>query len=488
MSIKWQITIENLPLGGFAPMWWKNTYPSYGNKNMAGDMQNIDMIDPSGITQGPGLAALTNGTQAGVVTTLIKGILDKAVTADTTYAFGGVKLYKLSSTTVASGGTPSWPRTVAGQTAIMGEDIAHFRSKLYYSYNYTGGADTGMYDLTSTFDDDYMSIVPTGAATLTAGVPHQFAQTAKFLYITDGDAIAQFNGSTTTLTVAALDFPLGSEAQSHVIANDRLHIAVNLTDLSGSNKCEGVIYKWDRNSTSWDTDSVYGLGRVGALYVKDGVVFIFHQDVSSTGGYHLGYIDGNQVKNVANYKGSLPGFNQVTEIEGFLVWESSGLLYVWGSGGLELPTRLFQYMDGGHATVGGIAAPFGTLMAASNVTTSYQLAQASGLDTACNWKSLNFDISEGPRSMGFIDKMTVNFDIIASGARVDTTLRCDQNTSTWGGITTGRISFAADGAVVQKIFYPKKQAKNFRLEFDYSNGNTTNGIKITKVKIEGHTL
>ena len=151
--MKWQLVVDNIPLGGFSPAWYKETYPSYGNKNHAGAMVNIDMTNPGYIQQGPGLANLTNGTQAGVVTTLIKGILDKAVASDTTYAIGGALLHKISSTTVASGGSPSWPRTIdkAAVTGEDGEDVTEYKGNLYYSYNHSGSAgDIGKYDLAST--------------------------------------------------------------------------------------------------------------------------------------------------------------------------------------------------------------------------------------------------------------------------------------------------------------------------------------------------
>uniref|UniRef100_A0A6M3IQ62 Uncharacterized protein n=1 Tax=viral metagenome TaxID=1070528 RepID=A0A6M3IQ62_9ZZZZ len=462
---------------------------------MAGDMQNVDMTDPASMTQGPGLAVLTAGTQTGAVTTLIKSILDKAVTADLTFATGGAKLYALSSTAVTNAGI--WPHTInkAVVTGEDGEDVAYFNSNLFYSYNYTSvvAGDIGMYDLATTFVDDWGSTIPvTGATALAGGVPHQFAQTAEFLYVTNGQYITKYDATNDIMTGQGLDFPVNSEAQSNVLSNDRLIISVNQPDLTGSNKCSGSIYKWNRYADSWDTDSIYGLGRVGALYVKDGVVFVFHQDLSSTGGYHLGYINGNQVKNVASYKGSIPGFNQVTEQEGFIIWESSGLLYAWGSGDLNLDARLFQYMDGGLTTVGGIASPFGTILAASNTsTTNYQLAKASGYDTACNWKSMLFDLTQntsGPKASSFVDRIVVNFDILAANARVDMLLNKDKSGAGWGGAITGRISYTGDGAVGQKVFFPKTEAKNFRLELDWSNGNNVNPVKINSINIAGHTL
>ena len=484
---KWEIKIENMSLGGYAPAWWKSSYPSYGNKNMAGAMRGIDMTDPAGMTQGPGMAALTNGTST-VVTTYIKSILDKAVTANLTYAIGGAKLYSLSATTVTN--TSPFPHTIdkAVVTAEDGEDVAHFNGALYYSYNNNTDGDIGKYDLTSTFDDDWGSTVPaTGATALQKGVPHQFAQSAEFLYTTNGQYVTKYDATNDIMTEQGLDLPIGSEAQSHVINNDRLFIAVNEPDLAGANKSKGSIYKWDRFSSSWDPDSIFGLGRVGALYNKDGVTFVFHQDITSTGGYHLGYIDGTQVKNVASYEGSLPQYYQVTEVEGFIVWYSSGAgLYAWGSGTSSLPTRLFSYLF--HTYAFSVAAPFGTLLIASTED-AYRLAKASGYATTnCFWKSIMYDISTGIRNRGFINKVTINFDTLKTNARTDVTLTCDEGGSSWGGTTTGRISHTGDGAVTQKTFFPKKMAKDFRLEFDYTYGNSTNNVKIKSVIIDGHTL
>jgi len=65
---------------------------------------------------------------------------------------------------------------------------------------------------------------------------------------------------------------------------------------------------------------------------------------------------------------------------------------------------------------------------------------------------------------------------------------CLHTTFLQTGTTTGRISHTGDGAVTQKTFFPKKMAKDFRLEFDYTYGNSTNNVKIKSVIIDGHTL
>ena len=50
-----KLTIPNF-FGGFAPNALNETYPSYGNKNMAGDMRNVELANLSHLTQGAGLS------------------------------------------------------------------------------------------------------------------------------------------------------------------------------------------------------------------------------------------------------------------------------------------------------------------------------------------------------------------------------------------------------------------------------------------------
>ena len=226
--MNWQVLIENFN-GGYAPNWWRETYPSYGNKNMAGAMQNVDLTNPNSITQGPGLATLTAGDQTAAVTTLIKGILRRATSSDVSFAVGGNKLYKFSSTAVVT--TSPWNYSGGGHQishdgSELGEDVAEFQGALYYSYNQTGSVgDIGKYDLASTFDDVWGSTVPTGAAALTSN-PHQMIAAGNdTLYIANGRYIAEWNG--TTFVAQSLDLPVSSVISSIAWSGNRLWIASN---------------------------------------------------------------------------------------------------------------------------------------------------------------------------------------------------------------------------------------------------------------------
>jgi len=473
----WQIDIDNFN-GGFSPRWWDSSYPSYGNKNMAGAMQNCDLTNPNSVTQGPGLATLTAGAQDGAVTTLIKGILKRATSTNVSYGVGGAKLYQFSATAVTN--TGAFPHTIDKGTVTgeLGEDVAEFKGALYYSYNHSGSAgDIGSFDLSSTFDDDWGSTVPTGATAL-GSYPHQMVAAGNdTLYIANGPYVTSYDG--TTFVEQSLDLPTGSVISSLCWAGNRLWVAANRPNLTGSNNNISSIYSWDGNATSWDDEIIVG-GLVSALYVKNGNIFVWYSDISSTGGYKLGYVNGNQIVDLANFTGALPNYYSVSEYQDYLIWDSSGLIFAWGSGGKDLTTKLFQFADGGYTTVGGISAPFGTPIIASNVTTSYKLAKFSGYDVASNWKSLMFPLlNQG--TLPIIHGMTIGFESMSTGASVAVTLRNSKGTSLW----TNTISYAGQGTDTYANFPMKVGCNDFRVELDWATGSATNPVKIKHIKLWG---
>jgi hypothetical protein len=480
--MKWNVDINNLSLGGFAPAYYKETYPSYGNKNQAGAMVNIDCTNPGFISQGPGLANLTNGTQAAAVTTLIKGALDFAAASDASYGVGGAKLYKFTSTAVTNAG--DWPHTInkAAVTDEDGEDVALFQGAVYYSYNHSGTlGDIGKYDLASTFDDDWGSTVPSGMSTLVGGVPHPMKVGGNdTMAIGNGRYVALFDG--TTFQPQALDFPVGSVVQDIEWNSDRWWVTVNRPNLTGANKNTASIFVWDGTTNSWEAEITL-MGTAGGSHVKNGVLLQFYQDISSTGGYKLAYVNGGSIVDICNYTGGLPAFYQITDYKDFIIWNAGGLIHAYGSGDKDLPVRLFQLADGGYATVGTVVCPFGTPIIASTESTSYKLATFSGYDVTSSWKSLMFDVTASGR-VSKIDMVRINFETLAANARVNWRLLNNKGEIIYSDI----ISHTKLGAVTT-AYYPLngKVAENFRIEFDYANGNATNTVKIKNCKIHGNS-
>lgn len=478
---KWAIKIES-PFGGFAPAYFDDDFPTVGNKNMAGKMQNIDLTNPNFLTQGSGLLTLTNGDQTGVVNTLIKGMIDYIVASNTTYGVGGNKLYKIQSDTVVS--DVNFPHTINHPTLTdeSGEDVKYFQGNIYYSYNANTAGDIGQLNLTTNiFDDDWASTVPTGMAALQKGVPHPMIVAGNdCLYIGNKNYITSWDGI--TFIEKDLDLPSDCIVQDLEWYLNNLFIAVNRVDVVGGSKNSASIYVWNGNAVSWD-DEIEVRGEIKSLYQKNNVLYVFWQDIS--GKSRIAVLDGSILRNIAIFDGSLPNFYQITDYKNFILWVSDGLIYAWGARDGNLSPILFQIADGGYSTVGGLATPFGTPLVASTESVNYKLTKFNNYDTNCYWKSLLFPVlGEEDDKESQIDKIIVNFKTLTTSAKCNITLNMNEGTSSW----TDTISFATDGAIIQKIFYPNRRCKNFRIELDFSNGSAINSVKIKSIYCFGHTL
>lgn len=495
---KWQVIIDNPSLGGYAPYapaFNASGYEStYGNKNQAQNIVSMDLTNPNYMKAGPTRTTLTNGTQAAAFTTLMKGVLDFIVASDVTYGTGGNKVYKLSSTAVTSDGT--WPHTIdkAAVTAELGEDVALFQGALYYSYNHSGSlGDIGKFDLASTFDDDYMSTVPTGMNTLTGGVSHQMVVGGNdVLYIANGRFVSSFDG--TTFIQQALDLPVGTVIQSIRWNSDRLWISTKNPDIaiSSVSKIQGSIYVWDGTTNSWELEIKLG-GAGGALLIKNGTLFIFYQDIRDsylTGSfnYKLGYVNGTGITDLLSFTESFPSFYQVTSFRDFIMWTggSGSTNYIWcfGSGFKDLPTRYFPFANV-HAddTTGALATPFGIPMVATTQGSGYRLDTMAGtVQTASTWTSKLFDIT-GTGRVSKIDAVRVNFTPLTTDLSVAVAL-IDNSGRTLGSTT---ISFAKLGAATT-VYYPLggKVAENFSVHVtNSSNVSLTDSVEITGIKVYG---
>ena len=471
----WSIEINQFE--GYIPNFWDDEYPIIGNKGQASAMTNINLLNPNVLTQGPGLVNLTNNS---VVTTMIKGILRRYVEGlSAVAAVGGNKVYKLTTGEVTSDG--NFPHTIdkAAVTSEDGEDVLYYQGAILYSYNHSGAAgDVGRWTGAASFDDDYMSTVPTGATTLQGDVPHpMWLGGDDVAYIGNGHYVATLN--TTTFTDQALDLPVGEVVVAGGYTSNRNYIATNNQNVSVSAQAESSIYIWDGVSRSWEFQiRVYG--KIGAIWIKNGVVYVFYQDISSTGGFKLGFISNNGVKDICNFTGSLPLYYQVTEIKNHIMWASSGQVWAYGAATNLLPTRLFQNCDGGYATLGGISNVFGVLYIASTDAVNFRLAQPSGYDVNAAWKTISFDVANG-REKSVMSKISIFTEPISSGGQLDVTLKAN-----YGAISKALTSVNGQLLTRHVILRDEFEVENFRLDFDWSAGSTTNPVKIRKIIIDGY--
>lgn len=472
---RWQVVFDNF-YQGQGPASHINSLAEDGNSGHYSTAVNVDLTDPTSITQGPGLANLTNGTEAGAITELTNFILDRPVTSDATYGIGATKLQKISSTTVTNSGGV-FPHTITGATD--GESVIEFGGYLFYFYNKSSGADCGRYDLSSTFDDDYFSTVPTGAAALQSA-PHPVAKKEDIMLFGNGRYVGTFINSTTTLAPTKLDFGANTETADVAFHANQWYIAVNTGVTLGNNRASGQVYLYDGgaiNSILSDEVAI-GLQKIGFIHVMNGIVYVAYKDLS---GYNaIGIISGRSVVPLGYFTGNLPTYEKKTVYKNFIIFESSGLIYAIGAPAPKYPVSLFQLADGGYATCGALAAPFGTPMVSSyDGASAYKLAQFSGYDTTSSWKSLIHDLGG---QKGYVDEVLVLTNHASSGAScaLSLDLNQDQSNSSTMTLSSGqrRWRFTADKIGAHDI-------EDFRLVLDFAGGSASNPMKIRKVVVRG---
>lgn len=461
---------------GLSPAAHLNSLTSIGGQGHASAMSNCDILTPDYLTQGFGLASLTGGTQAGAVTDQINFIMDRAVSADKTYGVSDTKLHEISSTAVTN--TGDFPHTITNATE--GSSCIEIKGNLLTFYNKSSGGDICKFDLSSTFDDDWGSTIPTGAGALQKA-PHPSAKKEDIVVFGNGRYVGVYTDTTTTIELAKLDFGNDSECADIVFHANQWYLAIN-SGVLGTNRTQSSVYLYDGSATSsiLDDETSIGVQRIGFLKVLNGIVYIAYQDVS--GSNILGYISGRQIKPLGYFSGDLPTFAQKTLYKNTILFVSGASLYSVGAVVEDLPIQISQIADGGYSTVGALAAPFGTPMVASTESTSFKLAQFSGYDVSSSWRSIIIPISRG-RQLGQIDTITVYTNTIGTGGRCDLQLEYDQDSADSG--TVKQIT----GAKRRHVFKNFGGAKeDFRIYLNFANGSTSNPVQVRRISLTGNYI
>lgn len=463
---------------GAAPLTHLDSLTQIGTAGQYRIASNIDVISiPGVITQGPALAALTAGTEAGAVGELINYIIGIPVSSGITYGIAATKLHKISATAVTNAGI--WPHAITGATA--GSSTHYFQGDLYYFFNKASGADIGKYDLVTTFTDAWGSTVPTGAAALQSA-PHPVASKQDIMVFGNGRYLGTYFKSTTTLAPTKLDFgPDATVADVCFNANQWL-IAVNSGTGVSTDRQTASVFLWDASAlTAILLDEVaLGAQKIGFLLPIEGVVYIAYQDLSSSGGFCIGYLNGRKITPLRYFTGSLPTFAQKSLYNNTIIFTSGSSIYSCGASIESLPVQISQLASTGYSTPGALAVPFGTPMVASTQSTNFQLAKFSGYETSCNWHSIIIPIAKG-NQLGFIDRVTVLTRTLGSGAHCDLIFEANQGTLSSNNlsINSGKTRFV----------FPKpllSQVEDINLFFSWAAGSAVNPAAIREVLVEGH--
>jgi hypothetical protein len=460
---------------GLGPLAHIDTKTFVGNKGQASEMQADVISNPGFLQQSPALVNLTNGSQAGVVDQLIRFILDRPTASDTTYAVGTTKLFKLSSTTVISGGSPSWPQAITNMTE--GESVIRLKEKLLVFYNKSSGGDIAAMPLaTEVIDPDWGSTAEGGLALEKA--PHPTAAKEDVLLFGNGRYVGVYVQGAGTLDTKKLDFGEGSEVVDIVFTSSLWWIAVNY----GEGR-RGQIYVYDGSAISNQLSDEVGVGnqKIGFLYVLNGIVYVAYEDLTAVG-YTIGWISGRQLKPLRYFSGSLPNHRQKTLYKNTILFLSGENVFSFGTQVEQLPIQISNLADGGYATVGGIAAPFGVpFISSTDGLTNHRLAKFSGFSTASNWKSVFSDTTKG-RYLGKISTIIVTTKALETGARADLTLEGNQ-----GAITSNVLQIKGANKTRHVFTSVNLTAvEDLRVVISYANGSSSVNCPIRKITCLGN--
>ena len=444
-----------------------------GGKGQSSASQADIISKPGFVTQSPALADLTNGNQLGVVSELIRSILDQPTAVDTTYAIGTSKLFKLSSTTVASGGSPSWPQAVTDMTE--GESVVRLKANVYGFYNKSSGGDILKMPLsTEVIDHDWGSTTDLALEI----APHPSAVKEDIMVFGNGRYLGVYVEGQAILDVQKLDFGEGSEVVDVVFHSNVWWIAVNF----GEGK-RGQIYLYDGSAISNQLSDEAGVGdqSIGFLYVLNGIVYVAYEDKSSEG-FSIGYMSGRSIKPIRYFNGSLPDHRQKALYKNTIIFASSEDIWSCGAPVEQFPIQVSKLADGGHATVGGIASPFGIpLIASSDGSSNHRLAKFSGYSLDSNWKSVFSDVT-ADRRLGKVHTVIVATKPLETDARCDIKIEGNQ-----GDIESSALVVTGTDKtrhVFRTINLPA--VEDVRVVVDYANGNATNDCPVRKILLLGN--
>ena len=465
---------------GAGPLAHLDPLSELGSAGSYSAASNVDVISlPGKLQQGPGLATLTSGDQSGAVGELINHILDTPVSSGITYGIAATKLHQISATAVTN--TGSWPHSITG--AVAGSSSIYFQGKLYYFFNKSGAGECGTYDLSSTFVDNYMSTVPTGAIALQIA-PHPVATKQDLMLFGNGRYVGVFQSSTTTLNDKRLDFGANATIADVCFDSNAWWICVNQGTGVSTDRQYASIFQYDASATtSLLTDEIaVGAQKIGFIIAIEGIRYVAYQDLSTAGGFAIGYIKGRGITPLKYFTGTLPTFAQKTLYLNTILFLAAGLAYSCGAVEEKLPIQISQLGAGGYATVGAIAAPFGTPMIAStDGGSNFKLAKFSGFTVSSTWRSMVIPVIN-ENLKGFIDKIVVLTQTLGSSARCDLIVEGDQATKTGSTqqiTTTGRRRHTFNSLGLTAL-------EDFRIFLNWANGSTTNQVTVRRIEISGH--
>lgn len=295
----------------------------------------------------------------------VEGILKDAVVAPGgvyAYLSGTTKLHRLDVTSNTLSNAGAWPHSVAAAGVHAAHTTFIFTNGSVEVYNIAGTAylfyawtdntdwDVGTFDLSATFDDDFMSSVPAtplAGGDLTDGKSEQHnmyvSSNDDLLYLPSGRYAHAFDGGTGgsgTFYSKVMTFPAGFTCKG--FAETGYDLVAFICNNAGSNrrgKAYAYFYGADRPADPYKTIDIQD-DEVGCPFNYGNTVGCFTLNRSNNR-IALRIFNGSKFVAKFFFPGSMPAVGGVEVIDEVVKWNSAGLVYQWGPEG-EVPVSAHQ--------------------------------------------------------------------------------------------------------------------------------------------------
>jgi len=378
--------------------------------------------------------------------------------------------------------------------------------KLFYFWNVSGGnATAGMYDLSSTFDDDWMSTVPTGAGTL-VNAPHPNILWKSYLWFGNGQYVGRFDGETgDNGTLDETKLNLGTSVEVTALFLTQNYIGICAWEGSSIDRRGGpcTIYFWDGTSDTYNYSIPIDAIKITAALNSKGVIYLWM--IGSDDTTIFGYLSENgftKISAIQHYIGStLQKYNPPTPY-GVDLFNNKVVMAMGGDAVIDSKASIFSYGRDNEKQPMALTFPWSASVVANSMCgaikaitykkmlvsyydgTNYKVATvSSGNSTTAQYKGNYKDFGQNIQ----INYVKLYFKPLASGDSVTPTLEVDYGTSVTlkaaKGTANSVASWAADGAITSKKFVPpqgKQKCHTFRPVLKSWTGD----VNISKIVVD----
>lgn len=333
--------------------WLSGLHPQYGNKTIPqkfGKFSRFQIAFNPFINLGYAQNSYLNTDFTGE-SAVTSRILNVVIDGQSAYGIDSAALLHkftiIPQAVVATGGFPHTISAHGGHSSVAGQDLCVYyhnvssvRTKsLFYSWNDNTDGDIGKFDLSATFDDDYMSTVSSGGAVLTTGVPHPLiVGDDDILYIGNGRYLNAYDGNTGadgTYSAKVLTLPEGYEIVSMSKLQPR-----SLVIFAYNKNTTGTLYRSDAKAFFWDylsldpyqIEDLYD-NQVYESFQYKGMVGCF---TGGRGNYgKIKIFNGSEFETIAKYLGTGPCHGgcdvNANEIYFNTIYGTNGVIYCYGN-------------------------------------------------------------------------------------------------------------------------------------------------------------